>query len=116
VLITAGTLLPFTLFAFGQCRVSAEVAGAFFNLEPLVGAIAGAVVFGDPVGLALAGGGAAILAGIGLSSLPLLVRRRTASVPGSVLIHSLVATCAALAGFTRDQPSDFRLISASPPK
>jgi drug/metabolite transporter (DMT)-like permease len=71
-LALAGTLLPFTLFAFGQSRVSAEVAGAFLNLEPLVGAIAGAVVFSDPVGLVQAGGGAAILAGIALSSLPLL--------------------------------------------
>ena len=48
-LALAGTLAPFTLFAFGQSRVSAEVAGAFLNLEPLVGAIAGTVVFGDPV-------------------------------------------------------------------
>jgi len=83
-LALAGTLLPFTLFAFGQSRVSAEVAGAFLNLEPLVGAIAGAVVFGDPVGLVQAGGGAAILAGIALSSLPLLaglrVARRAAAV------------------------------------
>src|SRR5690349_4303719 len=77
-LALAGTLLPFTLFAFGQSRVSAEVAGAFLNLEPLVGAIAGAVVFGDPVGLVQAGGGAAILAGIALSSLPLLAGRRVA--------------------------------------
>ena len=75
-LAAAGTLLPFTLFAFGQSRVSAEVAGAFLNLEPLVGAIAGAVAFGDPVGLAQVAGGAAILAGIGLSSLPLLAGRR----------------------------------------
>ena len=77
-LALAGTLLPFTLFAFGQSRVSAEVAGAFLNLEPLVGAIAGAVVFGDPVGLVQAGGGAAILAGIALSSLPLIAGRRMA--------------------------------------
>ena len=77
-LALAGTLLPFTLFAFGQSRVSAEVAGAFLNLEPLVGAIAGAVVFGDPVGLVQAGGGAAILAGIALSSLPLIAGRRVA--------------------------------------
>src|SRR5689334_9482977 len=77
-LALAGTLLPFTLFAFGQSRVSAEVAGAFLNLEPLVGAIAGAVVFGDPVGLVQAGGGAAILAGIALSSLPLIADRRVA--------------------------------------
>ena len=67
-----GTLAPSTLFAYGQARVSAEVAGAFVNLEPLVGAAAGALVFGDPVGLALAAGAAAILAGIALSSLPLL--------------------------------------------
>jgi O-acetylserine/cysteine efflux transporter len=67
-----GTLAPSTLFAYGQARVSAEVAGAFVNLEPLVGAVAGALVFGDPVGLALAAGAAAILAGIALSSLPLL--------------------------------------------
>jgi O-acetylserine/cysteine efflux transporter len=77
-LIAGGTLLPFTLFAFGQSRVSAEVAGAFLNLEPLVGAIAGAVAFGNPVGLALVAGGLAIVAGIGLSSLPLLTSRRTA--------------------------------------
>jgi O-acetylserine/cysteine efflux transporter len=81
-LAAAGTLVPFTLFAFGQSRVSAEVAGAFLNLEPLVGAIVGAAVFGDPVGLALFAGGAAIVAGIGLSSLPLLAgRRRSQATP-----------------------------------
>jgi len=73
-----GTLLPFTLFAFGQSRVSADVAGAFLNLEPLVGVVAGAVAFGDPVGLPQVAGGGAILAGIGLSSLPLLAGRRVA--------------------------------------
>jgi O-acetylserine/cysteine efflux transporter len=82
-LTAGGTLLPFTLFAYGQSRVSAEVAGAFYNLEPLVGAAAGAVVFGEPVGIALVGGGAAILAGIGLSSLPLVTagRGRSPRVP-----------------------------------
>ena len=77
-LTAGGTLAPFTLFAFGQSRVSAEVAGAFLNLEPLVGAIAGAAAFGDPVGLVQVAGGAAIVAGIGLSSLPLLAGRRRA--------------------------------------
>jgi len=79
-LIAAGTLVPFTLFAFGQSRLPAEVAGAFLNIEPLVGAVAGVVVFGNPAGPAQLGGGAAILGGIALSS----VRRpgrRTAS-PG----------------------------------
>jgi hypothetical protein len=77
-LALAGTLAPFTLFAFGQTRVSAEVAGAFLNLEPLVGAVAGTVMFGDPAGLAQIAGGMAILAGIALSSLPLLAGRRMA--------------------------------------
>jgi O-acetylserine/cysteine efflux transporter len=71
-LTLAGTLAPSTLFAYGQARVSAEVAGAFVNLEPLVGVAAGAVAFGDPAGLAQGAGGAAILSGIVLSSLPLL--------------------------------------------
>ena len=67
-LIAGGTLLPFTLFAFGQSRLPAETAGAFLNIEPLVGAVAGVVVFGNPAGPAQLGGGAAILGGIALSS------------------------------------------------
>ena len=77
-LAAGGTLLPFTLFAYGQSRVSAEVAGAFLNLEPLVGAIAGVVFFANPVGPKQMAGGAAILAGIALSSLPLLTKGRPA--------------------------------------
>jgi O-acetylserine/cysteine efflux transporter len=80
-LVLVGTLAPFTLFAYGQARVAAESAGAFLNLEPLVGAAAGAVVFGDPVGIAQAAGGAAILTGIALSSLPLLRTRRPRGRP-----------------------------------
>ena len=87
-LTVGGTVLPFTLFAFGQSRVSAEVAGAFLNLEPLVGAIVGAAAFGDPVGLAQVAGGAAIVAGIGLSSLPLLAGRR---LPQAVLLAPATA-------------------------
>jgi O-acetylserine/cysteine efflux transporter len=70
-LALVGTLAPATLFAYGQARVAAEFAGAFVNLEPLVGAAAGVVVFGDPAGMAQAAGGAAILTGIALSSLSL---------------------------------------------
>ncbi len=77
---SAGTLAPFTLFAYGQSRVPAEVAGAFLNLEPLVGAMAGIVFFANPVGARQAIGGAAILAGIGLSSLPPAGRGRSAEV------------------------------------
>jgi O-acetylserine/cysteine efflux transporter len=67
-LAVVGTLAPFTLFAYGQSKVAAEVAGAFVNLEPVVGAAAGAVVFGDPASLGLIAGGAAILVGIAMSS------------------------------------------------
>lgn len=65
-----GTLLAFSLFAWAQARVPAELAGAFVNLEPLVGALTGAVAFHDVVGPAQLLGGAAILAGIALGALP----------------------------------------------
>ena len=81
-LAAGGTLLPFTLFAYAQGRVPAEVAGAFLNLEPLVGAVAGVAVFGDPAGPVQLAGGAAILAGIALSSLPLLGTGRRVRATG----------------------------------
>ena len=68
-LCTAGAL-PYALYAYGQARVKAETAGAFVNLEPLVGALAGALVFGDPFGGAQLLGGLAILGGLALSVLP----------------------------------------------
>jgi drug/metabolite transporter (DMT)-like permease len=71
-LTVVGTLVPFTLFAYGQRKVSTEVAGAFLNLEPLVGALVGVVAFGDPAGPRLLLGGAAILGGIFMSGLPAL--------------------------------------------
>src|SRR6202044_698854 len=49
-LALVGTAAPFTLFAYGQRHVSAELAGAFLNLEPLVGAAAGIVFFANPAG------------------------------------------------------------------
>ena len=71
VALAVGTLVPFTLFAYGQSRVSPEVAGAFLNIEPLVGAVAGIVVFADPFGLPQAIGGVAIIGGIALGMVPL---------------------------------------------
>ncbi len=97
-LALAGTLAPFTLFAFGQSRVSAEVAGAFLNLEPLVGAIAGVVAFGDPVGLVQVAGGLAILAGIALSSLPLIAGRRVARRAALVVAARAAADTVVSAG------------------
>ncbi len=70
----AGTVGPFALFAYGQSRVAPELAGAFLNLEPLVGTAAGALAFGDPFGPTQLLGGAVILAGIALSTTP---RRKT---------------------------------------
>jgi drug/metabolite transporter (DMT)-like permease len=71
-LTVVGTLAPFTLFAYGQHKVPTEVAGSFLNLEPLVGALVGVAAFGDPAGPRLLAGGAAILGGILMSSLPAL--------------------------------------------
>jgi O-acetylserine/cysteine efflux transporter len=69
-LAVGGTLLPFTLFAYGQSRLPAQVAGAFLNIEPLVGAVAGVMIFGDPAGPVQLAGATAILGGIALSSVP----------------------------------------------
>jgi O-acetylserine/cysteine efflux transporter len=69
-LVVAGTLVPFALFAFGQTSVAPEVAGAFVNIEPLVGAGVAVLAFGDAFGPLQVVGGLAILAGIALSSAP----------------------------------------------
>jgi drug/metabolite transporter (DMT)-like permease len=69
-LALVGTALAFSLFAWAQTRVPTEVAGAFVNLEPLVGAATGAVAFHDAVGTTQALGGMAILVGIALGALP----------------------------------------------
>jgi O-acetylserine/cysteine efflux transporter len=69
-LAVVGTALAFSLFAWAQTRVPAEAAGAFVNLEPLVGAATGAVAFHDAVGMPQMLGGSAILAGIALGALP----------------------------------------------
>ncbi len=69
-LVSVGSLVPFTLYAWGQARTSAEVAGAFVNLEPLVGVALGAAAFGDPFGTLGVAGSVAIVFGIVLSALP----------------------------------------------
>jgi O-acetylserine/cysteine efflux transporter len=79
-LVVAGTVGPTTLFAFGQSRVAADVAGAFLNIEPLVGALLGMALFADPLGPIQVAGGAAIVTGIALSTLQVVraERRRRA--------------------------------------
>ena len=68
-LAIAGTLLAFSLFAYGQSRVPADVAGAFVNLEPLVGSLTAAIAFQEPFGGVQLAGAATILAGLALGSL-----------------------------------------------
>src|SRR4051794_30557332 len=70
LLAWAGRVGRFALFAYGQSRVAPELAGAFLNLEPLVGTAAGALAFGDPFGPMQLLGGAVILLGIALSTAP----------------------------------------------
>lgn len=99
----AGTLLPFWLFAYGQSHVAPELAGAFLNLEPLVGAGVGWVGFGETATSAQLAGAVAVLAGIGLSTMrpsgrcsqsstatttPSPGRTRTASRPGARAVTS----------------------------
>jgi drug/metabolite transporter (DMT)-like permease len=67
LLVVVGSLLPYALYAYAQARVEPELAGAFVNLEPLVGAVTGAFVFGDPFGGSQLAGALAILAGLALS-------------------------------------------------
>jgi O-acetylserine/cysteine efflux transporter len=69
-LCALGTLLPFWLFAFGQARVPAQLAGAYLNLEPVVGAAVGWLAFGDAAAPLQVGGALAVLGGIALSTVP----------------------------------------------
>jgi O-acetylserine/cysteine efflux transporter len=64
VLALVGTVLPFWLFAYGQTHMSADIAGAFLNIEPLVGAVLGWSFFSDPVGAVQIVGATAVIAGI----------------------------------------------------
>ena len=71
-LSVVGTLVPFWLFAFGQSRVTPDVAGTFVNLEPVVGAAIGWLAFGDAAAPQQIAGALAVLAGILVAT----VRRR----------------------------------------
>ena len=80
-LAVAGTALPFWLFAYGQARVAAEMAGAFVNLEPLVGALVGWVAFSDPVGPWQIFGAVAVIAGLLISLVPPAGERAQRPIP-----------------------------------
>src|SRR3990167_8568769 len=57
------TLLATAAWQFGSARVGAASAGVFINIEPLMGAACGVLLFGDHLTLALALGGLLIIAG-----------------------------------------------------
>jgi drug/metabolite transporter (DMT)-like permease len=67
-LVVIGTVFPYTLFAFGQTGVPSHVAGVFLNLETLIAAALGVMVFGEPMAVAQAMGAGVLLTGIVLSA------------------------------------------------
>ena len=73
-----GTLVPYALFTWAQAHTTAEMAGAFLNLEPLVGVLLGTLAFGDPAGAAQITGAAAVVAGLVLVARSGRSHRRTA--------------------------------------
>jgi O-acetylserine/cysteine efflux transporter len=66
----AGTLLPFWLFAHGQSKVPAQLAGVFVNIEPVVGTAIGWIAFADPMSFSQLFGALSVIAGIALTALP----------------------------------------------
>ena len=101
-LVLAGTVLPTTLFTMAQARVPADVAGAFVNLEPLVGAAAGTVLFADPLGPVQLVGGAAIVAGITLSSVQAIRSGRQPKATTATALATTAAAAAAITGLPRE--------------
>ncbi len=63
-LVIVGSLLPFALYAWGQARVPHELAGAFLNVEALVGGLIGVLAFHDQMGIQQALATALIAAGL----------------------------------------------------
>jgi drug/metabolite transporter (DMT)-like permease len=57
------TLLATAAWQYGSSRVGGATAGVFINLEPLLGAILGVLLFQDRLTLALAAGGLLIVGG-----------------------------------------------------
>lgn len=86
-LATVGTVVPFWLFAYGQARVPAQLAGVFVNLEPVVGAMAGWAAFGDPVSAWQVLGVVTVIVGIACSAVP---------EPGTLLLRAAAKPAAVI--------------------
>jgi drug/metabolite transporter (DMT)-like permease len=80
------TLLATVAWQYGATRVGSATAGVFINIEPLLGATLGVLLFGDRLTLGLAVGGLMILVG----SLVVVLGERAASAQG--LAHDAPAT------------------------
>lgn len=74
------TLLATAAWQFGSARVDAASAGVFINIEPLIGACVGVMLFGDHLTFALGLGGLLIIAG---SFIVVLGEKREAPVCAS---------------------------------
>jgi drug/metabolite transporter (DMT)-like permease len=74
------TLVATAAWQFGSARVDSASAGVFINIEPLMGACVGVMLFGDRLTWALAAGGLMIIAG---SFAVVLGERRTPPVCAS---------------------------------
>jgi drug/metabolite transporter (DMT)-like permease len=71
------TVVATAAWQWGSVRVSSASAGVFINIEPLLGAILGVALFGDPLTAALAGGGLLIVGG----SLAVVLGERGTTAP-----------------------------------
>lgn len=74
------TLVATAAWQFGSARVDAASAGVFINIEPLMGACIGVMLFGDHLSFALGVGGLLIIAG---SFIVVLGEKRPAPVCAS---------------------------------
>ena len=63
-LVVLSTVLPYLLYTRGLSQVEAGRASIMASLEPVVAALTGVAVFGEPMGLTTAGGIVCVLAGV----------------------------------------------------
>lgn len=73
------TVLPYLLYTKGLTRVDAGKASIVACVEPVVAALVGMLLFGEPLDVGRLGGMALVLAAIVLLNLPISHHTRTAS-------------------------------------
>ena len=64
ILVVLSTGTPFILYTMGLSRVEAGKASIIASFEPVVAALAGVLVFGEPMGMSMIAGILCILAGV----------------------------------------------------